>query len=98
MWRDFQIAEFVSVGESFNAPRPYVARFWLTSVSTCETRSWRSVPQFDWGVQSPMYAPAVETASGEPAGPATAVNAPTTSAQANRRLLAFSIRSILLSL
>src|SRR4051812_40265752 len=98
MWRDFQRAEFVSVGDSLSGPRPFAARFWFTRLSTAWTRSWRGVPQFDRGVQLPTMAAAASwAATGVPAGPATANSAPKINAYASRRLLAFSIRSFLLA-
>src|SRR6476660_7301598 len=98
MWRDFQSAAFVSVGESLSGPRPLAARFWFTRLSTAWTRSWRGVPQFDRGVQSPtMAACASGAARGCPPGPPTAYEGPVGSGQGKRPLLAFSIRSFLLA-
>src|ERR671936_1807120 len=91
MWRDFQIAEFVSVGETFSAWSPIAARCWLTRSTTCCARSWRSVPHALSGVQLPTAAKAAPALTGTAAGDATS-KATAANPTAASRFVDFNIR------
>ena len=54
MWRAFQTAEAVSVGEVTSCPSPSEARCWLISDITCEARLPLAAGQDEPGVQSPV--------------------------------------------
>jgi hypothetical protein len=56
MWRAFQTAAFVSVGETFSVTSPLDVRWLLTRVTTSDARSGRDVPQSAPGVQLPTTA------------------------------------------
>jgi hypothetical protein len=58
MWRAFQTAAFVNVGETFSVTRPIDVRCALMRLTTSEARSGRDVPQSEPGVQSPTTAAA----------------------------------------
>ena len=58
MWRAFQTAAFVSVGETLRETSPIPVRWLLTRLTTLDARSGRDVPQSEPGVQSPTTAAA----------------------------------------
>ena len=55
IWRAFQTAEAVSVGEVTSWPSPSEARCWLISDMTCESRLPLFAGQEEAGVQSPVW-------------------------------------------
>jgi hypothetical protein len=78
MCMDFHTEEAVSVPETVSWLRPMLARCWLTSVTTCEARSARFVPQEAVGLQLVAAGAVVVTVA------TTAARAKTDSAPAAR--------------
>ncbi len=81
MWRAFQTAEAVSVGEVTSCPIPIDARCWLISDITCEARLPFAAGHDEPGVQSPVW---IAAATGRGAVAAYAASRPAkTSAPTN---------------
>ena len=79
MWRAFQTAEAVSVGDVTSWPSPSDARCWLINVITWESRLLLFAGHDEDGVQSPVCT-AAATGFGDP--PDRPTTTPSTATQA----------------